>query len=493
MLPPSNVQAFQLWEKEAKKFRELGKEFMDRYEWGAALAALESARGKLPPGHWMEPELNKSIARCKFENLREQGTHALKSGQFAIAIQRLREAVQLGAGDLGANDARVANLQKDLSLAEYKRWMELGHENAKNQKYDLASQNFELALNLASPDEEAKIHELIDLCRKVIDTNRRFDLAVESKSAEDLKAVVDEYTRLLDKVDVWRDDIQSRLKAAREMLQAIGATAESSQRGKQRALLENARQALQLGDWVEAKRSFDTAASLGVLEKEDAVLRNRADIATGAAEKGMVYIPAGTSRIGVEGGVKEPNGPARDVPFKSFLIDLREVKNGDYKKFLAALDPDARAKRTPRTFPEGTDDRPVVNVSWEDADAYAKWAGRRLPTELEWERAAGTDWKKGIRFPYAWGQDEFGSGGGKSPSGCEGMGQLPLEWTSDWYLKYPASEALTADFGEKRKVARGGWLSEAGREKEALVTTRWYFLPDRREKWLGFRCALDGD
>jgi len=488
-LPQTNIQAFQLWEKEAKKLREQGKEFIDRGEWSAALSALESARGRLPPGHWMEPELNKMIARCRFENLWTQGADALKKDQFATAIEILKEAVALGGAD-----PRVPKLKQDLSLAEYKRWMELGHENAKNQKYDVAAANFEFALARAQPDEEKKIHDLIDLCRRVIDTNRRFDLAVERKSADDLKTVVDEYTGLLDKVDAWRDDIQSRLKSAREMLLAIGASADSSQREKQRALLENGRQALQLGDWAEARRCYDTAASLGVLEEErDLKGRKQANIAAGGADKGMVYIPAGTSRIGVESALKEPNGPARDVTFKAFLIDRREVTNGDYKKFLAAVDADSRAKRTPRTFPDGPDDRPVVNMSWEDADAYAKWAGKRLPTELEWERAAATDWKKGLRYPYAWGQDEFGSGEGKSPCGCEGMGQVPLEWTADWYLKYPGSEALSADFGEKRKVARGGWLSESGREKEALVTTRWYFLPDRREKWLGFRCAMDGE
>jgi formylglycine-generating enzyme required for sulfatase activity len=106
---------------------------------------------------------------------------------------------------------------------------------------------------------------------------------------------------------------------------------------------------------------------------------------------GMVYIPGGEFWLGSnDEDADEEDKPARRVYVPSFAMDRTEVTNTEYRRF-----------KPDHTFPAGEDNLPVTNVLYDEAAAYAKWAGKRLPTELEWEKAArGTD---GRRYP--WGND----------------------------------------------------------------------------------------
>jgi iron(II)-dependent oxidoreductase len=167
-----------------------------------------------------------------------------------------------------------------------------------------------------------------------------------------------------------------------------------------------------------------------------------------------------------------------------------------------------------RHFDAWTDlepDLPVTHVSWWEADAYCRWAGRRLPTETEWEFAAtGGAWPKPC-FP--WGDepasarraatdwrfngsvDVAACAEGDSPVGCRQMIGNTWEWTASTFGAYPNFERdsysdNSEQFFGSRKVLRGGAWATRGRYLR--VTMRNYFTPDRRDVMAGFRTCAAG-
>jgi ergothioneine biosynthesis protein EgtB len=155
---------------------------------------------------------------------------------------------------------------------------------------------------------------------------------------------------------------------------------------------------------------------------------------------------------------------------------------------------------------------PVTNISYYEADAYAKWAGKRLPTEAEWEKAASwnEDRQKKSIYPwgndnptpihtnllesYLWGPSRIGTyPGGKSYYGCHQMIGDVWEWTASEYTLYPGFKSMFSEYTDKwainQKVLRGG--SFATPSKQIRNTYRNYFKPHERILFAGFRCAED--
>jgi len=188
---------------------------------------------------------------------------------------------------------------------------------------------------------------------------------------------------------------------------------------------------------------------------------------------GMVLVSGGQFLMG--SNESDPDAqPAHTVTVKSFYLDIHEVTRQKYKEFI-----DKAGHRPPTdwrhgNYPEGTDQLPVTSVSWEDAFAYARWAGKRLPTEEEWEFAARGN--KSLRYPWGnqWksrcanadgdgaarqGFANVGSYDCPSPFGAQDLIGNAWEWTASDWAPYPGGRlAIPAKTGEK--VIRGGsWES----------------------------------
>lgn len=226
----------------------------------------------------------------------------------------------------------------------------------------------------------------------------------------------------------------------------------------------------------------------------------------------MVSIPAGPFIRGTDqGGFDEQ--PQRMLVLDAFAIDRYEVTNFQYQQFVDATG--HRKSGPPSRYAKNMSkmrgiNQPVVYVSWEDAEAYCHWKGKRLPTEAEWEKAMrGTDgrlWPWGnVEQPNGanWarvqdGHDVTASVGtvltDKSPYGVmDGAGNV-MEWVADWYAESffkdaPEQNPQSPEYGTFR-VLRGGGYATTG--ADFRITSRSKMVPDFRDETIGFRCAVSG-
>jgi len=263
-----------------------------------------------------------------------------------------------------------------------------------------------------------------------------------------------------------------------------------------------------------------TAVTCGVAAWAAGPREASADQSGRSAPAGMVLIPAGpftmgsaanAAHIGFHVGVDEL--PRHEVVLPAYYLDRNEVTNEEYAKFLQASgrplpadpkDPDYYRWEGP-TPPAGQEKYPVMYVSWYDAQAYCEWAGKRLPTEEEWEKAArGNDqrqWPWGDTFDASkcnsfeaglrWSAPVGSFPQGDSPYGIHDMCGNVAEWTSSWYEPYPGNTIKRSAYGEHYKVARGGaWALPA--EPWSRATNRNLAQPPSyKHRSLGFRCAKD--
>ncbi len=224
----------------------------------------------------------------------------------------------------------------------------------------------------------------------------------------------------------------------------------------------------------------------------------------------MVLVEGGGYEIGAaEAGFAYDNErPRHGLELQPFLIDRAPVTNGSYAEFVDETGAEApmywerdgeggwvrsAMGRSEPLAPE----QPVVHVSWHDANAFARWSGKRLPTEGEWEAAcAGADRERANLDQLAFGTAPAGAyADGASDCGAVQMLGDVWEWTASEFRAYPGFEAFPYPeysqvfFGEQYKVLRGGaW---ATRTNVIRPSFRNWDLPQRRQIFAGLRCAKD--
>ena len=254
-------------------------------------------------------------------------------------------------------------------------------------------------------------------------------------------------------------------------------------------------------------------------------------LAAQVAPDDMALVPAGTFWIGrtqffffdsIDGIPRDKmdDVPANNVYLDAFYIDKHEVTNAEYVRFVKAT-----GVRAPWHWPEGQilkgeEKFPVFNVSWYEASDYCQWAGKRLPTEAEWEKAArgGLD-----RQRYSWGDDDVDTSeryrleqssvrvsGNPVPAAIGLSGPKPvgsyapngygiydiignvMEWTSDWYdINYyafmPKHNPQGPASGLYKSVRGAGWTDRPS--EGIMVSFRNFSDPETRSPTIGIRCA----
>lgn len=259
---------------------------------------------------------------------------------------------------------------------------------------------------------------------------------------------------------------------------------------------------------------------------------------------GMVRFPGGAIDIGTDdrSAAYDNERSRHTVELAPFWIDRHQVTNGEFAAFIAAegysrpefwsnagwewvttsgvnaplywswKDGAWHSRSMDRSGPLQPSD-PVCHVSYHEAQAFARYAGKRLPTELEWEAAASWDSRSGTKLTYPWGEEAPSSALANvdqlsfgtrpvgsyprniSPVGCYGMIGDVWEWTSSDFGPYPGFESFPYPeysetfFGADYKVLRGGsWATRSGAIRN---TFRNWDYPIRRQIFSGFRCARD--
>ena len=260
----------------------------------------------------------------------------------------------------------------------------------------------------------------------------------------------------------------------------------------------------------------------------------------------MVFVESGTFIMGTDDrtAAYDNERSAHEVFLPGFWIDTAPVSNGEYAEFIddggyhrpelyseAGREWLASAAVEAPQFWERDSDRwyvnrfghllplnsrePVQHVCYYEAEAFAHWRGKRLPTEAEWEKAASWDRDRGAKRPYPWGEeaptperanlDQLSFGpmetgaypAGSSPYGCQQMIGDVWEWVASDFRRYPGFQAYPyreyseVFFGNEYRVLRGG--SWATRPAAIRNTFRNWDYPIRRQIFAGFRCARDAE
>ncbi|HEX7035330.1 MAG TPA: formylglycine-generating enzyme family protein [Pseudomonadales bacterium] len=260
-----------------------------------------------------------------------------------------------------------------------------------------------------------------------------------------------------------------------------------------------------------------------------------------AAEPEMIRIPAGEATIGSDRGPPDER-PAHRVRVDAFLMDRTPVTVEAFAAYVAAtgavtdaerfgdsavfdvasasweLRPGANWRRPlGPDEPAALPDHPVTHVSWNDAAAYCKWAGKRLPNEIEWEHAAryghdgeplyamGNSVLREGQFLANFWQGPFPSHNteadgwlytapvghfGVAPTGLTDMAGNVWEWTSSWYLPYGTD--VRASVASERVQRGGSFLCSPNGCHGFRVSARGHSTPESSHMHVGFRCVADG-
>ena len=456
---------------------ETAREMIEQHRYSAAVAESEAAIGIMPEDDSARRMLDEAKGlQDELDGHKSRAQEFIQQSAYEAARDELRAALALRPEDKGLTRA-IMLIPKKIIERDIRRAIEAGNEFVEATEFQEAAESYDKALALAPSNEpvaqavarakrrlkhrcEVFIQESVVTAAKHVDA-REFEPAI--KLLEQVLALQPEHAeakRLF--------GLASQAEGTRrtEAVDSLLAEADAYERRKR---YEIALARLQAAHELLPSRR-DILERLRVV-KELVVLRN------------MVYIDAGEFIFG-EGKVGLLRR-SNKIDLPAFYIDRYPVTNAEYKRFC-----DETGRRVPSQWAEmkvakGMENHPVVNVTFADAEAYAEWVGKRIPTEEEWEKAArGPDGRK-----YPWGSEleanccNLGTDGtspvdryprGQSPYGVLDMVGNCWEWCD---VRYPTDH--------RARVRRGGVGKRLGCTARSKVNARHSHMD------LGFRCAKD--
>lgn len=334
--------------------------------------------------------------------------------------------------------------------------------------------------------------------------------------AQDAISEIDEARRKLE-ADIGREQEKGNFPAVYTIAKELSSKFPSHPKGKEAVDLALAEVSGRVRAGGEARASGRLYDAIGLYQKALAIVPGQSEAEEGVRQArqaiqegrkklwaGMEPVPGGNFELG--GGPEESRPKTKGARVNAFVLDRYLVSNEAYRTFALAT-----GARIPESWKGGSPDPEksdfaVTGVSYDEAESYCRWLGKRLPTELEWEKAArGVE---GLDFPYENAPSRVRKQYNPfqeypvnrwpelaSPFRIEMMHGAVWQWTSSWFAPYPGNDdpAVRAIPLETFRVVRGGSKSTAWPKpgNPVPVMFRERRRPDRRDPDLGFRCAAD--
>lgn len=430
------------------------------------------------------------------------------------------------AGAIQSEDEADRRLVRETRLGLERVRLLRGFERDRTAYYELAHDY--LAAEIASWIDEAEMQTKLarELLRRAMDNWRHLDLLIPADALQVIQGCCEELKRL------EAAELELLLRSALAVGQEVVYWSERAGAGGV-AVGEIAREELRSENFRTRAGAVGALAQLGEGFAEDIVgmlgdLYPQVRVAAiqalerlrpeGKWREHLVYecyVPAGPFIMGDDAGRYDDEKPAHEVVLEAYYIGKYPVTNAEYVRYREDVG-------RPFEIPDGKEQHPVVTISWYEARDYALWAGMRLPTEAEWEKAASWDEsgtrgrilglgkKEGRKRKYPWGDafdkekcntSEAGIGGttpvgryspaGDSPYGCADMAGNVWEWCSSLYKPYP----YRADDGREEAAASGTRVLRGGsfysRQDAARCAFRDHGAPDRLiDLYRGVRCCF---
>ncbi len=409
----------------------------------------------------------KKVFQDRIDKLHHQANTAISLQDWELAQDKLREILVLDAENIEAS----ANLEiVEKKLFEY----------------------------LGQMERERKEHEAREAAEKV----EQDRIAKEKREAEEKAPLEKENRKIIEKKE------QLKREAEEEISRQVAAYKEIKQQEKERKLPAFLFGGVALIFLLAYLASITNSSRNSVTPV--ATMISEIDGMT------MVYVPEGEFQMGSEDGENDQK-PVHTVYLDAYWIDQTEVTNAMYAQCVTEGECDEPNQSSSYTHDiyygnSQFNNYPVIYVSWWDANIYCEWANRRLPSEAEWEKAAGWNEETQSQMIYPWGSDldftyaNYDSnagdttavssyGKGQSFYGVYDMAGNVWEWINDWYdSEYYASSPFSNPLGPETgtlRVQRGG----SWKRDESIIRSvnRFGLQPSDANSSIGFRCAMDAD